>query len=61
MALDTLLTVKEVSMLLRVSQQTLYKMLEQGRIPALRIGNQWRFEKQSVLDWIKKGGVSESG
>lgn len=59
MALDTLLTVKEVSAMLRVSQQTLYKMLEHGTIPALKIGNQWRFEKQRVQNWIKNGGGAE--
>jgi excisionase family DNA binding protein len=58
MALDSLLTVKEVSSMLRVSAQTLYKMLEQGRIPALRIGNQWRFERQKVLEWLERGGAA---
>jgi len=55
MELDNLLTVKEVAELLRVSTQTLYKMLEQGSIPALRIGNQWRFERQQVTDWLTAG------
>lgn len=58
MALDSLLTVKEVSALLRVSTQTLYKLLEQGRIPAVRVGNQWRFERQKVLDWLERGGAN---
>ena len=56
MELDNLLTVKEVAELLRVSPQTLYKMLEQGRIPALRIGNQWRFDRGRVTEWIENGG-----
>jgi excisionase family DNA binding protein len=59
MPLDNLMTVKEVSALLRVSQQTLYKMLEQGTIPALKIGNQWRFDRNRVLEWIQQGGASE--
>jgi excisionase family DNA binding protein len=58
MSLDNLLTVKEVSALLRVSAQTLYKMLEQGRIPALRVGNQWRFERQKVMEWLERGGAA---
>ncbi len=57
MSLDNLLTVKEVSALLRVSPQTLYKMLEQGIIPALRVGNQWRFERQRVMEWLEQGGA----
>ena len=55
MELDNLLTVKEVAHLLRVSTQTLYKMLEQGSIPALRIGNQWRFDRQQVTEWLTTG------
>jgi excisionase family DNA binding protein len=57
MSLDRLLTVKEVAAMLRVSAQTLYKMLEQGRIPALRVGNQWRFERQKVQEWLERGGA----
>jgi len=59
MELDNLMTVKEVAALLRVSPQTLYKMLEQGSIPALRIGTQWRFDRQRVMLWLEHGGVSQ--
>ncbi len=51
--LENLLTVKEVASMLRVSTQTLYKMLEQGTIPAVKIGSQWRFEGDQIREWIK--------
>ncbi|MEM7247941.1 MAG: helix-turn-helix domain-containing protein [Acidobacteriota bacterium] len=54
--MQDLLTVKEVAKLLRLSPQTLYKMLENGEIPALRIGKQWRFESQAVRDWLANRG-----
>ena len=60
MDLDSLLTVREVAELLRVSPQTLYKMLEQGTIPALRVGNQWRFERRQVTEWLTAGGEQGS-
>lgn len=47
------MTVKEVAALLRVSPQTLYKMLEQGSIPAVKIGSQWRFDRDQIKDWLK--------
>ena len=59
MGLDNLMTVKEVAALLRVSPQTLYKMLEQGSIPAVRIGNQWRFDRERVIHWIAEGGADK--
>lgn len=47
------MTVKEVAALLRVSPQTLYKMLEQGTIPAVKIGSQWRFDRDQIREWIR--------
>jgi excisionase family DNA binding protein len=51
--IENLMTVKEVAALLRVSPQTLYKMLEQGSIPAVKIGSQWRFDRDQIKDWLK--------
>ena len=60
MSLKNLLTVKEVAALLRVSTQTLYKMLEQGQIPAVKVGSQWRFDGDKVKNWIEHQGASPS-
>ncbi|MET0411365.1 MAG: helix-turn-helix domain-containing protein [Polyangiaceae bacterium] len=60
MTLKHMLTVKEVAALLRVSTQTLYKMLEQGQIPAVRVGSQWRFDRDKVESWIESQGVPAS-
>jgi excisionase family DNA binding protein len=60
MTLKHMLTVKEVAALLRVSTQTLYKMLEQGQIPAVRVGSQWRFDRDKVEGWIESQGVPSS-
>ena len=52
---ENLMTVKEVAALLRVSPQTLYKMLEQGSIPAVKVGSQWRFDRDEIREWITRG------
>lgn len=57
--MDHLLTAKEVAALLRVSSQTLYKMLEQGEIPAVKIGSQWRFDREKIRNWLE-GRADES-
>ncbi len=54
--MENLLTVKEVAALLRVSAQTLYKMLEQGEIPAVKVGSQWRFDPEKIKAWIAAQG-----
>ena len=46
-----LLTVSEVADLLRINKSTVYRMAKQGRLPATRVGRQWRFRK-SVLDGL---------
>jgi excisionase family DNA binding protein len=49
---DEILTVKEVSELLRVNRRTVYKLIRQGRIPAFRIGTDWRFRMESLSRWM---------
>jgi excisionase family DNA binding protein len=57
MAIENMLTVKEVAAMLRVSSQTLYKMLEQGEIPAVKVGSQWRFDREKLKTWIEHRGT----
>ncbi|HEX4478193.1 MAG TPA: helix-turn-helix domain-containing protein [Polyangiaceae bacterium] len=55
------MTVKEVATLLRVSPQTLYKMLEQGVIPAVKVGSQWRFDRNQIREWLKGQASASNG
>ncbi|HUV59288.1 MAG TPA: helix-turn-helix domain-containing protein [Desulfatiglandales bacterium] len=52
--MEELLTLKELSRYLKISKPTLYKMVEKGKIPALKIANQWRFKKEDISTWIEK-------
>jgi excisionase family DNA binding protein len=49
---DEILTVKEVCKLLQVHQSTVYKLIKEGRIPAFRIGSDWRFLKDRLVRWM---------
>ena len=46
------LTVKEICEMLRVNQTTVYKMVRQGRIPAFRVGSDWRFRANEIVHWM---------
>jgi excisionase family DNA binding protein len=48
------LTLPEVSEYLRVSRQTIYRMLRRGDIPAFRLGGDWRFNIEDLGHWIEK-------
>ena len=43
---------KEICDLLQVSQSTLYKLIRAGRIPAFRIGSDWRFRRDVIERWM---------
>ncbi len=51
--METLLTLREVAQLLRLSHQTVYKLIQDGILIAVKIGNQWRFEKKKIEEWLE--------
>lgn len=44
-----LLTTAEIAVLLHVDADTVYREVREGRLPALRVGRQWRFDRDDVL------------
>lgn len=49
-----LMTVKELGQYLRFTKRTIYRLLQQGSIPAIKIGNKWRFDKEAIDRWLHK-------
>lgn len=47
------MTLREASTYLGVSPDTLYKYLNEHRIPAFKLGNRWRFKKDLLDRWIE--------
>ena len=54
MQMTELMTVEELGQYLRFTNKTIYKLLKQGSIPALRIGNKWRFDRKAINDWLQQ-------
>ncbi len=52
--MEELLTIEELASYLKISKHTLYKMVEKGKIPALKVANQWRFKKEDISMWLEK-------
>ena len=44
----TLLTTRQVQDLFKVDKSTIYRMAEDGRIPAVKVGRQWRFPSDQL-------------
>ncbi len=54
-----ILTLEEVARYLRLKPQTIYKWAQERRIPAVKLGKEWRF-RRSVLDrWLDAQMLSE--
>jgi excisionase family DNA binding protein len=45
------LTVPELAEHLRVHPTTIYRLLRAGKIPAIRAGNSWRFDRTAINKW----------
>ena len=49
----TFLTVKEVARYLRVNQYTVYRLVTQKKLPAYKVGSQWRFKRSILEQWLE--------
>ena len=47
-----LLTVNEVADLLRVSRMTVYRLIKNGELPALRVGRSYRLREEDVHTYL---------
>jgi excisionase family DNA binding protein len=57
---EGLITIQQVADYLKVDRFTIYRLVKQKRIPAFKVGGQWRF-KQSMIDaWLmRNANISE--
>jgi excisionase family DNA binding protein len=46
------LTVEEVARRFGVNVTTVYRLAQQGKLPAFKIGNQWRFSEHRLEEWV---------
>ena len=47
-----IMTTKEMANYLKLHQITIYKLAKAGKIPSIRIGSAWRFDKEVIDEWI---------
>lgn len=50
--MEQVLTLEEAAQYLKVAKPTLYRLLEDGKIPAFKVGNQWRFTRELIDTWL---------
>lgn len=47
-----ILTVDETAELLKIPRSSVYKLAQEGKIPAQKVGRHWRFYRPNILKWI---------
>jgi len=50
---EDFMTTEEVARYLRVDKYTIYRLVSQNKLPAFKVGNQWRFKRSILERWIK--------
>jgi excisionase family DNA binding protein len=53
-----MLTAKDIQDMLQVDRSTIYRMAETGRLPAVKVGKQWRFSSDAIDAWLKAQSAS---
>jgi excisionase family DNA binding protein len=48
------MTLEEVAAYLKVKPQTIYTWAQEERIPAAKLGKEWRFRKSIIDEWFIK-------
>jgi nitrogen PTS system EIIA component len=49
---DRLMTVKQLAAYLNVNERTVLKLVAEGALPGVKVGNQWRFRKAMIDTWL---------
>ncbi len=51
---EVLLTTEQVANYLKIDKFTVYRLVAQKRLPAFKVGNQWRFKRALLEAWLRK-------
>ncbi len=49
---DEVMTIEELSVYLKVSKSTLYKLAQEGSLPGQKVGKHWRFHRDVIDRWL---------
>lgn len=56
------LTAEEVAEFLRLPLSTVYKLVQDKKLPGFKVGKHWRFRREAFHEWIKQQeSISFSG
>ncbi len=51
---DEIMTITEVAEYLKISEMTTYKFVQEGKIPAFKVGRHWRVQRSDLKEFMEK-------
>lgn len=58
---EKLLTIDQVASYLKIDKFTVYRFVTQKKIPAFKVGSQWRFKKKLIDAWLVENSNINEG
>ncbi len=55
-----ILTTKELAQYLKLTEVTIYKYANEGKIPGFKIGSRWRFDKEQIDELLRNEEVQKT-
>ena len=52
--LEEILTIREACQFLKISKPTMYRYIQDGKVPAVKVGGAWRFHRELLNNWMKQ-------
>jgi len=57
---EDILTIRDVAEYLKVTEKTVYGLVQKRVIPGFKVGGQWRFRREDLEDWINRQQEDQS-
>jgi excisionase family DNA binding protein len=51
---EPLLSAAEIAVWLKLNVETVYDLIAQHQLPAIKVGGQWRFQEAQVRVWLEQ-------
>jgi excisionase family DNA binding protein len=57
---ENILTIREVASLLKINDKTVYKLVAASKIPGMKVGGSWRFDRTTITAWMQRTSAAEA-
>ena len=55
-----IMNIKEVAEYLRIGEKSAYKLAKEGELPAFKVVNKWRFDRELVQAMVRQKSMDET-